>query len=189
MRITLFAFSIFFLFTSLKAEKKVTQGSFFRKLGVMPTEQATKPFGGLKTIVKIYKAKALKETKLELEESNIHDLKPFAQLHHLEWLRLSHNPVSDLKPLAEMKNLQVLALYGLPAKNGVHSGINDLSPLSNLHELWSLSLDEHNITDLSPLSELINLRSLYLTHNRIVNTQPIKRVSEPSKFAPFHECD
>jgi len=166
------------LLTSLSANTTpITQAKFFRLLGIKPTESESAPFGGLNVVVKVHRALAKNQTKLEFEDEGIKDLKVFEMLVDLEWLRLSHNPISDLKPLSNLTKLQVLSLYGVPYKRDKLEKIKDLGPLAELQNLWSLALDEHQISDLSPLANLTNLKDLYLTNNEISNVDKLARLS------------
>ena len=101
-----------------------------------------------------------------LQDNNISDLSPLAELKELDfWLGLGNNNISDLSPLAELKNLEGISLNG--------NNISDFSPLAELKNLKFLYLYDNNISDLSPLAELKNLEMLLLTQNNISDISAI----------------
>lgn len=72
-------------------------------------------------------------------------------------LDLSNRELTDLTPLTQLNALESLTLTG--------NKISDLQPLSSLTSLTYLHLGNNKITDLSPLTSLTALRSLYLDGN------------------------
>ena len=78
-------------------------------------EANPKPYGGLKALAKIKKAKESDTTVLLLLSRNqITDVSPLSGLTKLETLSLTKNEISDLSPLAGLTNLKELHLYGNP---------------------------------------------------------------------------
>jgi Leucine-rich repeat (LRR) protein len=67
--------------------------------------------------------------------------------------------VSDISPLSLLSNLQSLTLSDL--------SITDISPLTELHQLEYLYLEIHRDADFSPLSQLNSLKSLILSRHHI----------------------
>jgi internalin A len=102
---------------------------------------------------------------LNLEDSGIADLSPFASLNALKVLNLESNQITDLSPLASLKTLTYLCLN----KNQ----ITDLSPLASLISLTQLFLDDNLATDLSPLVSLTAIISLGLSNNQITDLSPL----------------
>ena len=121
------------------------------------------PYGGLKVLQKIKKAKDSGATVLIFFRNNISDITPLAGLTNLTTLWLTHNNISDLTPLAGLTNLTTLWLAG--------NNTSDLTPLAGLTNLTELRLVRINITDLTPLAGLTNLTELYLDGNPISASQ------------------
>jgi hypothetical protein len=128
-----------------------------------------KPFGGLKVLAKIKKAKESGAAALNLEARQISDLSPLTGLTKLEGLTLSRNQISNLSPLAGLTNLKSLELWG--------NEITDVSPLKELRNLKWLSLNLNEITDISPLAGLTKLEWLWLDGNQITDPSPLKRLT------------
>ncbi len=80
-----------------------------------------------------------------------------------------HIQIADLTGIQCLTNLTELDLL-----NDIREDfITDISPLSGLTKLTSLSLSHNAITDINPLSELTNLESLYLSANSITDINPL----------------
>ena len=77
----------------------------------------------------------------------------------MEFLQLQNNQISDLTPLANLQNLRVLHLYD--------NQISDVSPLSGLTGLQELIIGANFISDLTPLVSLTNLLTLDIYPNPI----------------------
>ena len=71
-------------------------------------------------------------TYVDLEGSQVSDLKPIAGLPMLEELSLSETKVDDITPLANLKHLRWLDLRG--------TRVSDITPLDELEQLESLNL-------------------------------------------------
>ncbi len=93
----------------------------------------------------------------------VSDLTPLAKLPHLRHLYCGETPLSDLSPLSEMRSLRYLYLPCTP--------VSDLSPLAKLDKLEKLELDETEVKDLSPLTDLKHLTSLTLRGTTINEDQ------------------
>jgi len=74
-------------------------------------------------------------------------------------LSLDFNQISDISPLSGMTNLTSLSLDS--------NQISDISLFSGMTNLTDLSLDFNQISDISPLSGMINFTSLSLDSNQI----------------------
>jgi internalin A len=83
---------------------------------------------------------------------------------------LEENQIEDLSPLADLKLLQSVNL----AKNQIQS----LEALAGLTAMQYLELSGNRIEDLTPLSKMDNMRSLYLSDNKITSLQPIVGLSK-----------
>ncbi len=102
---------------------------------------------------------------VSLQNTQVSDLSPLAELMNLEWLDLPYTQVSDLSPLTELKSLKELRLYNTP--------VNDLSPLVVLKNLGTLDLSNTQVSDVSPLSELKNLKQLNLSNTQVNDLSPL----------------
>jgi Leucine-rich repeat (LRR) protein len=83
-----------------------------------------------------------------------------------EWVQavlLDNTQVIDLSPLAELKNLKRLDLWS--------TEVTDLSPLAELKMLKELELQQSQVSDLSPLFELKNLSYLGLMTTPVSDKQ------------------
>jgi hypothetical protein len=98
-----------------------------------------------------------------LDNTQVSDLSPLAELKNLELLELENTQVSDLSPLAELKNLELLELD--------NTQVSDLSPLAELKNLELLWLHNTQVSDVSPLAELKSLKKLYLDNTQVSDEQ------------------
>ena len=96
---------------------------------------------------------------IDLSDTRIDDLAPFADLIELRSLRLWKTTVSDLTPLKNLARLQHLDLDG--------TRISDLSPLAKLTALESLELRWTSVSDVTPLAKLTGLQYLYLRETKV----------------------
>lgn len=108
-------------------------------------------------------------TILKLSGNNISDISPLAQLNNLTHLNLSHNRLSDLLPIAELDRLIYLDLAG--------NQISNIAPLSSLTGLNDLNLLSNRVRDLSPLAPLQDLVWLELSANRITDISTVESFS------------
>lgn len=83
---------------------------------------------------------------------------------------LENNEIVDLKPMAELKLLQSINL----AKNKIES----IAPLSELVRVQYLELSRNSVSDLAPLAKMTNMRSLYLSDNKITNIAVVKGLTK-----------
>ena len=106
---------------------------------------------------------------IDLSETRIDDIAPFANLTGLQRLDLDETPVSDLSPLANLTGLQHLDLYETP--------VSDLTPLSNLTGLQHLYLNKTPVSDLTPLANLTGLQHLYLDETPVSDLTPLANLT------------
>ncbi len=104
--------------------------------------------------------------------------KGLEQLDDLVVVILSPYKATDLSPLSGLSNLKSLTLMG--------GNIEDVTPLAQLTELKHLNINWNNIKDISPLSALTNLESLYLDKNQISD---ISALSNLHKLKILHLTD
>jgi Leucine-rich repeat (LRR) protein len=126
-------------------------------------------------------------TELNLSSNNISDISALKNLTKLTSLRLSYNPINDIAALEDMKELNELRMIsslhdGLLNNTFALSGcsklkrlyiskfnIDDISFVSALTELSSMSLPFCNIADISPISNCSQFTHLYLDNNSITD--------------------
>ena len=106
---------------------------------------------------------------IDLSETRIDDLAPFADLIELRSLSLWGTTVSDLTPLANLTRLQHLDLDGTP--------VSDLSPLTNLTTLESLELRWTSVSDVTPLANLTRLQRLVLDRTQVSDLSPLANLT------------
>ncbi|MCL1903824.1 MAG: leucine-rich repeat domain-containing protein [Oscillospiraceae bacterium] len=85
-------------------------------------------------------------------------------------LRLYNNQISDVSPLSELKDLTSLSL--------LDNQITDISPLSGLKNLEELDLHINQISDISALSGLTKLKILSLNDNKITDISPLNELKK-----------
>jgi hypothetical protein len=98
--------------------------------------------------------------------TQLRDITPLKDLHHLSKLSLGWNHVLDITPLSELTELTYLDL-----SNNLE--LEDIKSLESLTNLSSLYLWGNEIRDLSSLRELTNLNILDLNQNKITDILPL----------------
>ena len=106
---------------------------------------------------------------LSLHENEVIDINALSYMKNLIEIDLSCNKILDISPLSTLTNLEKLSLSNYKY---------DITRLSKLPELTSLSLYNCEITDLTPLADLQKLRYLELTFNSIADLSSIVKLSE-----------
>lgn len=101
---------------------------------------------------------------LDLVANSVEDIAPLQALHNLRELLLNGNSIVDVSPLAGL-DLEILHLHS--------NRIEDVTGLSTLGSLITLTLDDNLIEDVSALSTLGSLGSLSLSGNLIVDVTPL----------------
>lgn len=109
--------------------------------------------------------------ELDIENTDLKDLKSFSGLANLKVLNLQSSGITDLSPLSGLKGLEVLNLNHNP-------GITDLSSLSGLTSLKKLYLSYADISDLRPLSGLVEMEELALSWTKVTDVSPLKPMTK-----------
>ena len=104
---------------------------------------------------------------LELENTQIRDLAALIGLNNLEDLNISHTQVDNIEPLAKLDALRKLYID--------HCPVNDLRSLRNVN-LSHLSLSFTKVEDLSPVSGLADLVSISFHHTRVRDLNPLRKL-------------
>tara|TARA_R100000789_G_scaffold50998_1_gene50829 strand:- start:1053 stop:2600 length:1548 start_codon:yes stop_codon:yes gene_type:complete len=93
----------------------------------------------------------------------------FLKGHSLMELDVSGTGVDDLSQLSHMENLYALLLDNTP--------VVDLSPLAQHNLLTSVSINDTAVTDISPLTALPRLSRLKMKNTRVTDLEPLRNVT------------
>lgn len=100
-------------------------------------------------------------------------IKNLAGLEHctaLMLIDLDGNEISDLSPISKLSKLQSVTLSG--------NKINDIAPLKELTAMQLLDLSRNEVADLSPITAMKNLRTLYVANNKLSSLAPIAELTK-----------
>ena len=114
---------------------------------------------------KIWTAKLINATGLNISWTQVSDLSPLKDLTNLQVLDVSSTQVSDLSPLKGLVNLQVLDIY--------NRQVRDITPLKDLLNLVRLDISSTEVSDLSPLKGLLNLENLNISLTQVTDLTPL----------------
>ena len=103
---------------------------------------------------------------LELARCGLTDITELSSAVTLRTLNLMQNDLTDVSALRRLSSLEELSL-------GMNERLADISPLSKLTALRSLSLAGTAVTDLSPLASLTGLETLDIEGCRIESIEPL----------------
>ena len=118
----------------------------------------------------IYQSDLEELISLNASGKSISDITGLEYCGNLTMLDLGCNyRIFDISPLSSLTNLTTLSLS--------HNKISDISPLSSLTNLTTLDLLYNEISDISPLSSLTNLTTLVLTYNEISDISPLSSLT------------
>lgn len=105
---------------------------------------------------------------LKMNDVQISDITPLAQLRNLKELYSSNNPISNLKPLSNLKKLNILDLSNTLVRN-----LNEIRALPNI---GVLSIAGTRVRNLRALSNMHSLRQLHCYNTRIRSLRPIENL-------------
>jgi len=94
---------------------------------------------------------------------------PIAEFKHLTQLRISSAGLKDISLLSSPTGFKNLLDLNLSANQ-----ISDISPLKELKSLTYIDLESNQISDISPLKELKSLTQLWFGKNRISDISALK---------------
>ncbi|MBE3070755.1 MAG: leucine-rich repeat domain-containing protein [Planctomycetes bacterium] len=104
--------------------------------------------------------------RLTLDHNRIRSLSPVSGLTgNLEFLTAGDNLIEDLSPLSGLLRLRTVTLYD--------NRVTHIPMLSGLPNLIYLNLVNNQITDLSGVADLGSLRSLMLANNDLTDLSPL----------------
>ncbi len=103
---------------------------------------------------------------LDLHSNTIVDITPIQELEKLETLNLSYNQIETVPDLSKLLLVRSLPLFS--------NNLKDLSGLGRMDGLETLDISGNPLlSELTPLSGLKRLKSLSVKSCKVVNTQPI----------------
>lgn len=103
---------------------------------------------------------------LDLRENAITSVEALSGMTNLTTLNLSMNKIGDISSLSALKNLTELDVHD-------NHRVSDISSLSGMTKMRSLTLRHNTIRDISALSGMSDLRSLDLFENRVSDISPL----------------
>ncbi len=104
------------------------------------------------------------------KKKGIKNLEGLQHCHAIMLIDLEDNEIEDLTPIADLKRLQSVTLAG--------NRIKDLKPVENLKAMQLLDLSRNEVDDLSPLKQMSNLRTLYVANNKLKTLEPIAELAK-----------
>jgi Leucine-rich repeat (LRR) protein len=112
---------------------------------------------------------------LAIPDENLRDCVVSTLNEQIRTEKLSEIESLDCKGVSDLSGLQhAISLTNLRLEGTARGRSKDLTPLSHLPSLESLSLPEQRITDLSPLAQLRSLNKLNLRGNPLVELDPLR---------------
>lgn len=103
--------------------------------------------------------------EIDLENNEISDLKPLADLKLIQSLNLAGNKITSIEPLAALSRIQYLELS--------RNAVSDIYPLSNMSNMRSLYLSENKIEKIDVIKALPKVWTLYLAGNPVKDFAPV----------------
>ncbi|WP_261810634.1 MucBP domain-containing protein [Levilactobacillus humaensis] len=136
------------------------------KLAILPDSKASKTWGNTS------------------QRGQLSDISALQGLTQLTSLNLSWNQIGDADTAA------LASLTGLTSLNLSYNNITDLSFMSNLTALTSISFSQqadslYKITSLKPLAKLVNLSSMSFQYNNISDLSPLRNITAAPGFLSF----
>ena len=129
---------------------------------------------GLSFAKEFWEGNTRKKSKNTGSNNNITNLpKSFSNLHTLKSLFLNGDSTStfdieDLSSLSSLVNLKTLSIW--------QTRVSNISCLSKLINLQSLNISQTLVDDLMLISELVNLRRLYISKMKISDLYPLAKL-------------
>lgn len=117
---------------------------------------------------------------IDLEDNEIEDLTPLAELKLLQSINLADNRIRSVKPLEKLERVQYLELSNNQVKN-----IESLAKMTNMRSLY---LSNNRIKHVDVLLRMPKVWTLYVAENPIVIFEPIGHLSWLSSF-DASECN
>ena len=145
---------------------------------------------GIKNLEGLQHCKAL--MLIDLEDNQIADLTPIAELKRLQSVTLANNKIKDIKPLENLTAMQLLDLSGnevsdlaalkkmsnLRTLYVAENQLKSLEPIAGLSKIWSLDASKNQLTDLGPVGKLGWLTMLDIVGNQVESLEPLTTLRE-----------
>ncbi len=147
-------------------EEPLTQDDVKRISEVRGKGKSIKSLEGLQHCVEVQ--------LIDLEDNEIADLTPIADLKLLLSINLAGNQVESIEALKDLERVQYLELSS--------NKVKDIAPLSKLTNMRSLYLSGNEIADLAPLKKLTKVWTLYIAGNPVQDFAPIGDLKWLSSF-------
>lgn len=123
---------------------------------------------------------------LELDGSNISSFEQTGGLPNATHVSAMGTPLSNLAGLGSedslrtldvsrtyVDDLRPLASYNLSSLYAAHTGISNINPLSEMHQLATLNISYTLVDDVSPLQRLSKLRNLHISSTAVSSISQI----------------
>ena len=111
---------------------------------------------------------------IDLEDNDIEDLTPLANLRLLQSINLADNRILSVKPLENLERVQYLELSNNQVKN--------IDSLANMTNMRSLYLSNNRIKHVDVLLRMPKVWTLYIAENPVVIFEPIGHLKWLSSF-------
>lgn len=111
---------------------------------------------------------------IDLEDNEIEDLTPLAELKMLQSINLAENRIRSVKPLEKLTRVQYLELSNNQVKN--------IDSLANMTNMRSLYLSNNRIKHVDVLLRMPKVWTLYIAKNPVVIFEPIGQLRWLSSF-------
>lgn len=109
------------------------------------------------------------QTRLDLSDRRLSDLRPLAFFPQTQTLILANNQITDITPLGTLSQLQTLMIG--------NNQVQDLSGLSSLRQLETLFANDNQIADLDAIAMLPNLKQLFVSNNQLRQVPDLSRLT------------
>ena len=116
-------------------------------------------------------------TKLSIKGSSVNDLSTIPGLTDLTELIMNQSPVVDIAPIGELDNLKILDIS--------NTAVEDLRPLATLNKLEVINCSGTNLSNLKGLENLKSLQSIDCSNtrvNRLDQLYELERLNELTCF-------
>ncbi len=133
---------------------------------------------GIKNLEGLQHCVAVQE--IDLENNEIVDLKPMAELKLLQSITLAGNKIESIAPLAELTRVQYLELS--------RNAVSDLAPLAKMTNIRVLHLTKNKVTNIDVVKGLPKIWTLYLAGNKVADFAPIGQLKWLSSL-DLQGCD
>lgn len=116
-------------------------------------------------------------TSLQVTSEVLTDISPIVEMENLKQLFLFSTTLKDIEPLKNMTNLTHLGLGGVNINGpGSRGDLYDITPISGLTNLESLTIKDCQVSDISALKNLSRLKTLWIYKTKISDLSPVSEL-------------